>query len=63
MIVLGKDIQRSDRLDKGVEHSVLVHHVTADFPTDKKFGSRSQMRRAAYSIPSNYAEGYGREGA
>ena len=34
--------------------------MTKDFPKDEAYGLAQQMRRAAVSIPSNIAEGYGR---
>lgn len=33
---------------------------TANFPDSEKYGLVSQIRRSAVSIPSNIAEGYGR---
>ena len=38
-----------------------VYLVTRNFPKDEMYGLMSQMRRCAVSIPSNIAEGYGRE--
>ena len=45
-------------------HKLVVHiyKLTKDFPKDETFGIVSQMRRAAVSITSNIAEGFGRHG-
>lgn len=47
---------------KAIELAKYIYHVTATFPENEKFGMVAQLRRASVSIPSNIAEGCGRNG-
>jgi four helix bundle protein len=37
-----------------------IYTITKTFPASEMYGLTSQLRRSAVSIPSNSAEGYGR---
>lgn len=45
---------------KAVSLAEMVYQETKDFPAEEKFGLTSQIRRSSVSIPSNIAEGAGR---
>ena len=46
---------------KAVDLSVRCYKLTAYFPKSEIYGMTSQIRRSSVSIPSNIAEGYGRQ--
>ena len=45
---------------KAVELSVAVYALCSKFSKEEKYGLKSQMQRCSVSIPSNIAEGAGR---
>lgn len=45
---------------KSIELSKNIYMITKDFPKEEIYGLTSQIRRSVVSIPSNIAEGAGR---
>ena len=45
---------------RAIELALSIYALTSKFPDAERFGLTSQMRRAAVSVGSNIAEGYGR---
>lgn len=55
-----KDYRQLKVWEKAHQLTLTVYRGTKAFPADERFGLTSQIRRAAASIPSNIAEGCGR---
>ena len=45
---------------KSMELVMSVYSITKEFPKEELYAITSQIRRSAVSVPSNIAEGYGR---
>jgi len=45
---------------KSYDLTLKIYTYSVSFPNEERYGITSQLRRAAYSVPSNIAEGYER---
>lgn len=57
-----KNFRNLDVWQAAHELTLASYRATAHFPEEEKFGLKSQIRRAAASVPENIAEGCGRTG-
>jgi four helix bundle protein len=57
-----KDFRQLKVWEKAHLLVLALYSITARFPREQTYGLASQIRRSATSIPSNIAEGCGREG-
>ena len=56
-----RDFHTLDIWKRSYQLTLQIYDLTNKFPEEEKFALKSQMHRAAYSIPCNIAEGCGRE--
>ena len=57
-----KDFHQLKAWQRAHQLTLEIYKTTASFPRSEAYGLTPQMRRAAVSIPSNLAEGCGRNG-
>jgi len=57
-----QDFKRLKVWNKAHQLTLHVYSISQSLPKDELFGLTSQMRRSAASIPSNIAEGCGKNG-
>lgn len=55
-----RDFRKYDFWRDGVAFSIKINSLTKSFPVEERFALADQLRRSALSIPSNVAEGAGR---
>ncbi len=55
-----RDFRKFEIWKNGIEIVKQIYKLSGKLPSEEKFGLRSQITRAAISIPSNIAEGCSR---
>ncbi|MFA6920234.1 MAG: four helix bundle protein [Gallionella sp.] len=59
---MGKPHEQLEAWKAAMQLAKVVYQLTSAFPVEERYGLAQQMRRAAVSVPSNIAEGAGRNG-
>ncbi len=59
---MGKPHEQLEAWKISMQLAKAIYLMTSAFPDEERYGLAQQMRRAAVSIPSNIAEGAGRNG-
>jgi four helix bundle protein len=57
---MGESFRNLAVWQRSIELTLAVYKLTSSFPDSERFGLTNQLRRAAVSVASNIAEGYGR---
>jgi four helix bundle protein len=57
---MGQSFKELVAWQRAMELTLVIYKLTATFPFSERFGLTDQLRRAAVSVASNIAEGYGR---
>ena len=57
---MGQSFKDLNAWRKAIALTVAIYKLTESFPPSERYGLTDQLRRAAVSIASNIAEGYGR---
>ena len=58
---MSRDYRKIVAWERSHALTIAVYSLTREFPAAERFAIVSQLRRAAYSVPSNIAEGSGRD--
>jgi four helix bundle protein len=56
-----QDFKKLQVWEKSHDLTLKIYGVTSQFPREEVYGLTSQVRRACASVPTNIAEGCGRE--
>jgi four helix bundle protein len=56
-----RDFRDLNVWEKAHRLTLQVYRITKNFPSDERFGLTVQLRRASASVPTNIAEGCGRD--